>query len=96
MKLSVFKEALKATAIHRGSLEKIIDVKGIIEQISSNGDLKSMWGKYQKKFAYASDILYENVMDILRALILENSLQGSVNEFVPLVTNGSFLVRIQI
>lgn len=38
-------------------------------------DLKSMWGKYQKKFAYASDISYENVMEILSALILENNLQ---------------------
>ena len=45
----VCQEALKATAIHRGSLEKIVDVNGIIEQISSNADLKSMWGKYQKK-----------------------------------------------
>ena len=63
----VFKEALKATAIHRGSLEKIVDVNGIIEQISSNADLKSMWGKYQKKFAYASDISYENIMEIFSA-----------------------------
>lgn len=70
----IFKEALKATAIHRGSLEKIADVKGIIEQISSNDDLKSMWRKYQRKFAYAGDISYESVMDILRALVFENSL----------------------
>lgn len=70
----IFKEALKATAIHRGSLEKIADVKGIIEQISSNDDLKSMWRKYQRKFAYASDISYESVMDILRALMFENNL----------------------
>lgn len=61
----VFKEALKATAIHRGSLEKIVDVSGIIEQISSNEDLKNMWSKYQKKFAYAKDISYENIMETL-------------------------------
>ena len=71
----VFKKALKATAIHRGSQEKIVDVNGIIEQISSNANLKSMWEKYQKKFAYASDISYESIMEILSALILENSLQ---------------------
>lgn len=34
----IFKEALKATAIHRGSLRKIADINGIIEQISSNID----------------------------------------------------------
>lgn len=65
---------MKATAIHRGSLEKIADVKGIIEQISSNDDLKSMWRKYQRKFAYASDISYESIMDTLRVLMFENNL----------------------
>lgn len=70
----IFKEALKATAIHRGSLEKIADVKEIIEQISSNADLKNMWGKYQRKFAYASDISYESIMDTLCALMFENNL----------------------
>nr|WP_317377935.1 nucleotidyl transferase AbiEii/AbiGii toxin family protein [uncultured Faecalimonas sp.] len=54
----VFKEALKATAIHRGSMEKISDVNGIIVQISSSIDLKNMWDKYQKKFAYAKEISF--------------------------------------
>ena len=48
-------------------MEKIVDVNGIIEQLSSNAHLKSMWGKYQKKFAYASDISYENIMEIFSA-----------------------------
>lgn len=66
----VFAEALKATAIHRGSLEKIADVNGIIAQISSSEDLKNMWGKYQKKFIYAKDITYENVIDVLKAIVM--------------------------
>lgn len=65
----IFKEALKATAIHRGSLEKIDDVNGIMAQISSSDDLKNMWDKYQKKFAYAKEITYENVMDVLRNVV---------------------------
>ena len=65
----IFKEALKATAIHRGSLEKIDDVNGIMTQISSSDDLKNMWDKYQKKFAYAKEITYENVMDVLRNIV---------------------------
>ena len=64
----IFKEALKATAIHRGSLRKIADINGIIEQISSNIDLKNMWEKYQKKFVYAQDIKYEQIMQTLRQL----------------------------
>lgn len=70
----IFKEALKATAMHRGSLEKIVDVGGIMEQISSNENLKNMWVKYQKKFAYTRDISYENIMEILGTLILESDI----------------------
>lgn len=66
----VFKKALEATAAHRGSAEKIEDVKGIMEQISSGEDLKSIWGKYQKKFTYAKEISFEKVMDILNELLM--------------------------
>ena len=66
---AVFKEASKTTAIHRGSLEKITDINGIIGQISSNEDLKNMWGKYQRTFAYAKDIAYENVLEILKNIV---------------------------
>ena len=41
-------EALKATAMHRGSTERIADVGGIIKQISANDDVKNMWDKYKK------------------------------------------------
>ena len=65
----VFKEALKATAIHRGSLEKIADVSEIIEQISLNKELKDMWGKYQRKFVYAKEITYDEIIGILYNLL---------------------------
>ena len=66
----IYKEALKATAEHRGSTEQISDVEGILKQISESDDLKGMWRKYQKKFAYASDISYENVLEVLRKIVL--------------------------
>lgn len=65
----VFKEALKATAIHRGSMEKISDVNGIIVQISSSTDLKNMWDKYQKKFAYAKGISFFDLMSSIEKLL---------------------------
>ena len=65
----IFKEALKATAIHRGSLEKIADVNGIIGQISSNADLNDMWVKYQKKFSYAKDISFESIINLLNDIL---------------------------
>lgn len=42
----------------------------LLKQISESNDLKDMWMKYQKKFAYASDISYENVLEVLRKIVL--------------------------
>ena len=67
----IFKDALKATALHRGTLEKITDINSIIKQISSSSELIDMWAKYQKKFAYARDITYENVMEKLIDLVYD-------------------------
>lgn len=66
----IFQEALKATALHRGSLEKIDDKSEIITQISLSLELKNMWEKYRKKFTYAMDISYENIMEVLREVII--------------------------
>ena len=65
----IFKEALKATAEHRGSTELISDVEGILKQISESDELIDMWTKYQKKFVYANDISYEDVMAVLRTFV---------------------------
>ena len=65
----IFKEALKATAIHRNSLEKIVDINGILRQISSSDDLNSMWIKYQKKFSYAKEISYGEIIDVLKEML---------------------------
>lgn len=66
----IYKEALKATAQHRRSTEQISDTKGILKQIAGSSNLKEMWSKYQKKFVYASDISYEDVMVVLKKLVL--------------------------
>ena len=58
-------KALEATAIHRGSREQIIDKTGIIEKLSASEELIQMWEKYRKKFFYASEIQYADVMDVL-------------------------------
>lgn len=61
----IFRDALKATAQHRGSLAKLADVEGILKQISESAELRDMWRKYQNKFAYARDISYESVIDVV-------------------------------
>lgn len=67
----IFKEALKATAEHRGSVAHISDVEGILAQISESDELKEMWKKYQQKFEYANDISYEDVVGSLRKILVE-------------------------
>lgn len=66
----IYKEALKATAEHRGSTEQISDVEGILKQISESDNLKDMWRKYQEKFAYANDISYGDVLGMLKKIAL--------------------------
>lgn len=66
----IYKEALIATSEHRGSTEKISDVEGILKRISENNDLKDRWRKYQQKYAYARDISFENVLEVLRRIVL--------------------------
>lgn len=66
---AVFAEALRATAKHRGTAEQIADVPGILHNIEESPELCAMWDKYRKQFAYAADIEYEQIMEILKTLV---------------------------
>ena len=66
---AVFAEALSATAKHRGTAEQIADVPGILHNIEESPELRAMWDKYRKQFAYAQDITYEQIMDAVRTLV---------------------------
>lgn len=65
----VFAEALKATAKHRGTSEQIKDTKEILKNIAESKELQNMWGKYQGQFAYAKDISFEAIIEILTSLL---------------------------
>ena len=66
---AVFAEALSATARHRGTAEQIADVPGILHNIEESPELRAMWDKYRKQFAYAQDITYEQIMNAVRTLV---------------------------
>ena len=66
---AVFAEALCATANHRGTARQIADVPAILHNIESSRELKVMWEKYRKQFAYAAHIEYGQIMDVLKALV---------------------------
>lgn len=65
----LFQEALTATAVHRGTAEKIADVPGILQNIEGSPELKTMWDKYRKQFAYAADISFEDIIAVVRKLV---------------------------
>lgn len=60
--------ALSATADHRGTTEQIMDVAGILRNIENSRELRIMWDKYRKQFAYARFIEYDQIIAVLKYL----------------------------
>ena len=67
--ITVFEDALKATANHRGTTNQIADVPSILHNIEESPELKTMWDKYRKQFSYAKNITYEQIIDSIKALL---------------------------
>ena len=65
----MFADALNATAKHRGTEEKIADIAAILQNIEESPELKTMWDKYRKQFAYAANIEYRQIIHVLRTLV---------------------------
>lgn len=65
----IFRDAMTATSKHRGSSDKIADTQEIIGQIMGSDDLKQIWIKYQRRFAYAADVTYEDTINALKSLV---------------------------
>lgn len=66
--LALFADAIKATAEHRGTSTQIADVADIIRTIEGSTQLKEMWDKYRKQFAYAGEVTWGAVMAALQKL----------------------------
>jgi predicted nucleotidyltransferase component of viral defense system len=65
----LLKRALAATAEHRGSTGKIADTNTILNTIAESGELLAMWKKYQKRFSYAKNISYDNIIEVIGKLL---------------------------
>lgn len=63
---SQFFGALNATALHRGTSQQIADIPMIIRNIEESSDLKNMWEKYRRKFSYAKEIEYEQIITAIK------------------------------
>ena len=68
--MSVFKSAFNATCIKRetpGLYERSYD---ITNSIAKDAGLESLWESYRKKYFYAAEIPYEDVIESLKKLLL--------------------------
>lgn len=65
----LFAEALEKTIEHRGTRNQINDYMDILTIIENSEDLRRMWNNYQKQFAYAKDISFEDTCKSVNELI---------------------------
>jgi len=63
----LLKEAFTATASHRNTAKQVSDIPATLEKIEGSVELRQMWEKYRREFAYAADLPYETVIESLRA-----------------------------
>ena len=66
---SLFIEALKSTARHRGTTHIFNDIGKRLEEINKSQNLKSRWVKYTQDYSYADGISYEDIVDTLKKLV---------------------------
>lgn len=64
----VLHDAIIATAKKRGTGEKIAEAKEIFLDVKQSDEMQKLWKSYQKKFSYADDISWENVMESVDAV----------------------------
>ena len=55
-------KALEATSRKRNSYELLSAPKHILEQIKSDAGLMEQWGIYQRKYDYAADYYWEDIV----------------------------------
>jgi predicted nucleotidyltransferase component of viral defense system len=65
---SVLRTAFANTSANRGSSDAVSDIDLILDEIEASRDLADLWGKYQRKFDYAADIGWNDVIRAVREL----------------------------
>ena len=64
----VLKRAFDATCKKRGTESLKAEAPRIMSVISNDRQLYTLWQSYQKKYLYAADISYEDIMDSIKLL----------------------------
>ena len=65
----ILREALAGTLKKRKSEQVLKEYEKTIDILSDSQELQGIWKKYQKSFAYAKDILYEDTCEAVRNIL---------------------------
>lgn len=65
---AVLRNAFTNTTKRRGSVAVVEEAKTILHEIQSSAEMVSLWKSYQRKFEYATDINWEDIMAGVRHL----------------------------
>lgn len=65
---SILTEAIKATAAKRGSATLCENMLPQLEKVLMDAEIIRLWGNYRKKFNYAADLEWDEVLASLREL----------------------------
>jgi len=68
---SVLRTAFSNTSEKRGSSEVVADMSLILDEVESSPEMMTLWENYQRKFEYAADIGWSEVMRAVRTLCAE-------------------------
>lgn len=66
---AILKEAFTNTSEKRGSIGLLADVNLILKEIAESDIMADLWKNYQRKFDYAADIFWDDVMRAVRCLV---------------------------
>jgi predicted nucleotidyltransferase component of viral defense system len=66
---AILKEAVTNTAKKRGSFALLPDVDLILNEISESPALIGLWQSYQRKFEYAADVIWVDIMAAVLQLV---------------------------
>ena len=71
--------ALERTAKKRGNFSLLENVESVLKIVKSDEDMKRLWNIYQKKFKYAGEYTWDEVIHSVRELSIEAKLDVAKN-----------------
>jgi len=66
--LAVLKDAFANTVEKRGSAAVVQSMDLILDEVENSPDMRALWSSYQRKFEYATDIAWGEIMQGARNL----------------------------